>query len=202
MKKREKLADFAVLGGTFDPIHIAHLIIAQRVVEHLELKRCIFIPSAQPPHKRIVVAEARHRLRMTELACRDNPAFSVSDMELSRAPQPSYTYHTIQELRQIHNCQMPIPFIIGADTLSEIPTWFNYRNLLENIMLIVAPRFGYPDCGVQPAVEERAIYLSIPRMELSSTTIREMLAKKESIRYLVPHLVEEYIYQNGLYHTT
>lgn len=197
----ERFANFAVLGGTFDPIHIAHLIIAQGVIQHLNLERCIFIPSANPPHKDEVTASAEHRLQMVRSATGDNPQFQVLDIELARAPLPSYTYDTIQELKRMFNSKHPIPFIVGADTLSEIPTWNNYPKLLEELVLVVVARFGHPAGEVEAEIKERILSAPIPSMEISSTSIRQRLAQGESIRYLVPSVVEEYITQNGLYRT-
>lgn len=192
-------ANFAVLGGTFDPIHIMHLIVASGVIQKLHLEKCIFIPSAVPPHKERVSASSVHRLKMVQLAIQDNPQFQVMDIELVRSPQPSYTCETLKELKRIFSCNSPIPFIVGADTLTEIPTWHNYPQLLAELILVVTDRWGYPDGPVQPEVQERVLNVALPRMELSSTLIREMVANGESIRYLVPKPVEEYILANGLY---
>jgi nicotinate-nucleotide adenylyltransferase len=199
---RGTTADFAILGGTFDPIHIMHLIIASGVIQRLHLKKCIFIPAAVPPHKEKVGASGIQRLEMVQLAIQDNPQFQVLDIELVRSPQPSYTYDTLKEIKRIFSCASPIPFIVGADTLTEIPTWHNYPQLLEELIPVVIDRWGYPEGPVQPEIMKRVVHVDLPRMELSSTLIREMVASGESIRYLVPKQVEEYIVANRLYRKT
>ena len=194
-----------ILGGTFDPIHIGHLMLAEAVRGEYDLDQVLFIPAAQPPHKlghRISPAEDRYM--MTVLATCSNPAFEVSDIEMRREG-PSYSVDTVRALLRASGGDTEFFFIAGTDIIREIHTWERIEELLSICPFIAASR---PGC--RPDVERtrrilgdlgvRQIHLlNTPELEISSTDIRERVARGDSIRYIVPPEVEQYIYKKGLY---
>ncbi|MBQ8699642.1 MAG: nicotinate-nucleotide adenylyltransferase [Schwartzia sp.] len=194
-----------ILGGTFDPIHIGHLMLAEAVRDEYELERVLFIPAGEPPHKlghRISPAEDRYL--MTVLATCSNPAFEVSDIEMRREG-PSYSVDTVRALMRASGGDTEYFFIAGTDIIREIHTWERIEELLSICPFIAASR---PGC--RPDVERtrallgdlgvRQIHLlNTPELEISSTDIRERVARGASIRYTVPREVEQYIYKKGLY---
>ena len=193
-----------IMGGTFDPIHMGHLITAEMVRSAADLDEVLFIPAAHPPHKDgTQAASAQDRLVMTEYAVRENPKFSVSDIELRREG-PSYTVDTIAELRaQFDGAELF--FITGADAMNDLYRWHEPTRLLRSCQFIVATRQGVPLDEVLIAekftAEERSHIqvMLTPHLEISSTVIRSRVREGLSIRYLVPRAVEEYIEKRGLY---
>jgi nicotinate-nucleotide adenylyltransferase len=192
-----------VLGGTFDPIHTGHLAIAEEAREALGLERVLVIPAADPPHKADhAVTEARHRLAMVELAVAGNPAFAVSRIELER-DGPSYTVDTLAELRG--SGVTDLWFIMSAETLAELPTWYRPEAILELCRLAVLPRAGSPllDLGWVgarfPGLEGRVMFLPGPLLPISGSVVRRRVAAGRSIRYLVPDPVARYIADHALY---
>jgi nicotinate-nucleotide adenylyltransferase len=167
-----------LLGGSFDPIHIGHLLMARMALEGLGLRRVIFVPSARPPHK-TVATPARHRLAMVRAAVRGLPEFEVSDIELRRTG-PSYTVHTVEALR-------PDVVIVGADTLSEIDGWYESARLRRMVRIV-----SYPRGGKRGSIRG-------PALEISSREIRSRLRRGLPITHWVPRAVEKYIYSRGLY---
>ena len=193
-----------IMGGTFDPIHMGHLITAEMVRTDAHLDEILFIPSARPPHKDGArAASAEDRLIMTERAVQDNPYFSVSDIELRR-DGPSYTVDTIAELRADLG-EAEIFFITGADAMNDLYRWHEPELLLRSCRFIVATRQGAPLDELLIAekftAEERSHIqvLPTPHLEISSTVIRARVRAGLSIRHLVPRTVEEYIRERGLY---
>lgn len=194
-----------ILGGTFDPIHVGHLMTAEAVRDEFSLDKVIFIPAAVPPHKMDQqVTEARHRYLMTVLATTSNPHFDVSSIEMDR-PGPSYTIDTIYELKRQYGENTDLFFITGADAIADIPTWDRIEELLGLCQFIAATRPGF-----LPNVDNIKDYfgelgstrihrLETPELEISSTNIRERLKRGFSIKYIVPAAVEDYIYKEGLY---
>jgi len=194
-----------ILGGTFDPIHIGHLMTAEAVRDEYELEKIIFIPAAQPPHKLgQKISPAEDRYLMTVLATCSNPHFEVSDIELRREG-PSYSIDTVRELLRTSGGDTEFFFIAGTDIIREIHTWDRIEELLKICPFIAASR---PGC--RPDVERtRSILgdlgvkqihlLDTPELEISSTDIREKVAAGRSIQYIVPPAVEQYIYKKGLY---
>jgi nicotinate-nucleotide adenylyltransferase len=193
-----------ILGGTFDPIHLGHLHMAEAILEKMELEQIIFIPAFVPPHKLgMDFAPAADRYAMTELAVRANPCFSVSDIELKRSGV-SYTIDTLRELRRLYDGD-ELYFIIGADSVAQLHTWHSIGEMLELTTFVAAGRPGYE--GVMDEVarnlgeraRESVILLDTPEYDISSTDIRSRLRRGASLRGLVPQAVEEYIRKQGLY---
>ena len=197
----------ALFGGSFNPIHNGHLIVARAVAERLGLSRVVFIPSPSPPHKANVdLADAADRLEMVRLAIAGESVFEVSDLEL-RHGGVSYTIRTVESFRQAAADQT-LHWIIGGDTLPELHTWYRVRELVERCRIVTAVRPGFevPDLSalerVLTADQVRRLkedILPTPRIDISATDIRRRVAEGRSIRYLVPEAVRQYIEQRGLY---
>lgn len=192
-----------VLGGTFDPIHVAHLAIAEEAREALGLERILFVPAAMPPHKvDRPVSPAAHRLAMVELAIAGNPAFEVSHVELDRTG-PSYTVDTLETLSVAGATDVVL--IMSAEAFRELRTWRRPERILELAQLAVVPRDGYPDVSRAflaehfPGHEDRAVFLQGPRLRLSASALRVRAAHGRSLRYLVPDAVATYIGDHALY---
>jgi nicotinate-nucleotide adenylyltransferase len=196
-----------VFGGTFDPVHLAHLILAEQAREQLELDQVVFLPAAVPPHKQgREVTDGRHRLRMVELAIAGNPSFAVSDAELVREG----ISYTVDTLRALHE-QVPsdeLYLLIGADSLTDLPRWYQPLELVQLAKIAVAKRPGNGPldfAGLAPPFSKAQIsdmarrVIEIPLIEISSSEIRQRVGQGKSIRYRVPAAVEAYIRGNGLY---
>ncbi len=216
-----------LFGGTFNPIHCAHLRTALEVKEGFGLKRIVLVPAAIPPHKNSdQVAGAEDRLHMLRLAVKDNPDFSVSDVELKRKG-PSFTIDTVKHFRALYDQSAFLFFIIGSDAFCELDTWKSHLELLSSIPFIVMVRpdsicrdvdakldeirefllkkisknyvFHQPDSGyVHPELPPVYIHKVTP-MDISSTGIRALIHHNRSIQYLVPPDVEQFIKTKGLY---
>lgn len=195
-------------GGSFDPVHIGHLVIARAVAESLDLERVIFLPSARPPHKQSgTLASADHRARMVRLAIGDESIFELSDYDLTRSG-PTYTVETIDHFATALGPQAHLHWIIGKDSLVEIPTWKSADNLIDTCRIITAARPGPTDIdwsaitesvGESRAHKLREGIVETPMIDISSTQIRERLSVGRSIRHLTPDAVHEYIFENHLY---
>jgi nicotinate-nucleotide adenylyltransferase len=196
------------MGGTFDPIHVGHLAVAEEARDALGLERIVFIPAGQPPHKAASeVSAAADRVAMVSLAIGGNPAFELSRLEIDR-PGPSYTTDTVAELTRGEaeaGRTADITLIVSAETFADLPTWHEPARLLATARVAVVPREGYPapDPGwlarTFPGQEDRVDFLEGPRLGLSSTALRDRVASGRSIRYLVPDAVAGYIAEHRLY---
>jgi nicotinate-nucleotide adenylyltransferase len=187
-----------ILGGTFDPIHLGHLVMAEQSREKLQLDQVIFIPSASPPHKtRQKLSLAIDRFQMTKLALEGNQKFSVSDMELKRDGL-SYTVDTLKELKRIYR-NSEIYFLTGSDVLDEIHTWKEPEQIYKRVKMVIAIRPGFDHFDLDNQFAQRSIIVPITGINVSSSQIRAKVRKGESIRYLVPAKVEEYISKKKLY---
>lgn len=177
-------------GGTFDPIHCAHLILAREALEQLELERVIFIPAAQSPHKLAQVAtDGAVRLEMLRAAVANEPRFAIDDLELRRPP-PSYAMETVEELKR-RDPRAEFFYLIGSDQLPKLQTWHRAEELRALVQFVVLERVQ------TPAVSE---FRTIHRvLEISSTEIRKRVAAGLTIRYFVPPAVEEIIARHQLY---
>lgn len=187
-----------IFGGTFDPIHVGHLLAAEITHEALDLDRLVFVPARVPPHKRSASASAEHRLRMTELAAADNPHFDVSDVEVRR-DGPSYTVDTLRHLREEHPPGTVHYLLMGADSARDLGSWREHEELLRCSTVVVLARPGAHSEELPPAVAENARLLATPLMEISSTEIRRRVRDGRTIRYMVTEPVADYIRSQGLY---
>lgn len=195
-------------GGSFDPIHVGHLISAHSIAEALSFSKVILIPSARPPHKEgVPMATAEDRMAMVRLAIEGDPLFEVSDVEMGRAG-PSYTLDTVEEYRRCFGDSAELFWIIGADSLPELPTWHRIADLVQRVTIVTATRPGF----VKPAVSDLAEAVGeeaarellsnccpTPGIDISATGIRTLVAAGRSIRYLTPEAVASYIQAHGLY---
>jgi nicotinate-nucleotide adenylyltransferase len=204
-----------LFGGTFNPIHLGHLRGAEEIGEAFHLQEVIFIPAALPPHKtKEKIIEARHRLEMVKLALQKNPRFSMSDVELQR-PGKSYSIDTLRYFRE--KFQDSLYFILGRDAFVEIETWKDFQNLFSFCNFIIMTRPGFQKTSSLPGAlipafqydpgasawvhvsGNRIFFKEITFLDISSTKIRELIEKGESIRYLVPPEVEAYIKSQEVY---
>lgn len=188
-----------VYGGTFDPIHAGHLVMARGVVERCALDRLLFVPSARPPHKRgHAVAPPDDRYRMALLAARNDPRFEVSDLEINR-PGLSYTVDTLEALREIFGESCAFHLVIGADSLIEIDTWYAPDRVFDLATVVTVPRPGKDLAGLDPRWRDRVVTLQLPEIDISSTDIRRRAGAGLPISHLVPEEVAGYIEERGLY---
>ncbi len=201
-------AKIGLYGGSFDPIHFGHLISARSIAEHLHLDRMILLISPRPPHKTgIRQTDAQHRLEMARLAVENEPLLEVSDAELKR-DGPSYSIDTIEAFQRDLGPDATLYWVIGADSLPELPTWRRVYDLVRAARIVTATRPGF----VPPSVDFLAEAVGAdaaqalldqccptPAIDISSTDIRNRVAQGLSIRFLVPEKVSSYIQRHGLY---
>lgn len=203
MEGVQLMKQVAILGGTFDPVHLGHLIIAEQAYNFFELDQIIFLPSGKPPHKNDnKISSGRHRLEMVKIAVADNPHFSYSDWELG---QQGKTY-TADSLRYFKNSGVADKFffIIGADSLIDIYKWKETKFLLKHANFIVARRPGYSlknilsDERYKP-YRKYLHFMDSQLIDISSSRIRQLVKQDKSIRYLTIPEVINYINKNNLY---
>lgn len=195
-----------VFGGTFDPIHLAHLAVAQEAADACGLERVLFMPAGEPPHKPgRTITPGEQRLAMLRLAVAGNDRFAVDRRELDRVG-PSYTVDTLEDLAAGRPAGAPdLVLILSAEAFLGLMTWRQPRRILELARVAVAPRDGYPDAGPAfleaslPDLADRARFLDSPRLRLSASELRDRAAAGRSLRYLVPDAVAAYIGDHGLY---
>jgi len=197
-----------LFGGSFNPVHHGHLIVARAVAERLSLDKVILIPSASPPHKpNETLADAHHRLAMARLAVTDEAGLEVDDIEIRRSG-PSYTILTVQAYRERLGSDRELVWIIGGDTLPELATWYRAGELVDLCRMVTAVRPGFeaPDLSsLEKILTSHQItrlkgdILETPRIDISATEIRQRVAQGRSIRYLVPDPVRTYILDHKLY---
>lgn len=193
--------NIGILGGTFDPVHVAHLVLAEQARDQLALDQVLFIPAGDPWRKgHRAITPAEHRLKMLRLAIEGNDAFAISDVELRREG-PTYTADTLEALAG-ERLDDAFWFILGADALADLPNWREPERIVKHAMLAVAPRDVREVDAAElniPALVGRLQLFDCPRLAISSTEIRERVAAGRSIRYLVPDAVANYIEKHGLY---
>ncbi len=197
-----------LLGGTFDPVHYGHLVIAEEVRANLNLTEMVFIPTGKPPHKpRRMITAAQHRVAMLELAIASNPRFTLSRFEVDR-PGPSYTVETLRCLREEWGTETEIDFVIGWDSLEEMHTWYDPTGILAQVTHLVAVgRPGYVEEHEDyarfeeklPGIMQRLLVVQAPLLEISSSDLRQRVAQGRPIKYQTPEAVESYIAEHNLY---
>ncbi|HET9886758.1 MAG TPA: nicotinate-nucleotide adenylyltransferase [bacterium] len=188
---------WGLFGGTFDPIHWGHLLLAEITRQILNLQKVFFIPARIPPHKGNVRASSEQRFRMTQLACEGNPYFEVSDVEIRREG-PSYTVDTLRTFRA-KNAKAELYLIIGADSAKDLGSWKDHETILEQSNVVVLARPDSLGDNVSANMGSRITILPTPLIELSSSEIRRQVHEGRSIRYLVTDSVEKYIRAENLY---
>ncbi|MBV7389918.1 MULTISPECIES: nicotinate-nucleotide adenylyltransferase [Enterococcus] len=192
-KVNGKKRQIGLMGGTFNPIHTAHLMVADQVGQKLGFDEVHLIPSYLPPHvdeKKAIASQ--HRLKMVELATEDNPNLVIDQRELRRQGK-SYTYDTMKELIA-EDPEADYYFIIGGDEVAYLPKWYKIDELVQMVHFVGVSRPGYPQESNYPI-----IWVDVPQIQLSSSYIRQQVKQGCSIRYLVPEKVREYIAEEGLY---
>ncbi|MEP7146115.1 MAG: nicotinate-nucleotide adenylyltransferase [bacterium] len=189
---------FGILGGSFNPPHIAHSIVADSVREQLELDKIIFIPSGNHPLKNSL--SGGHRYEMSRLAFGRNENFEVSDIEVRNPEEKSYTVDTLQKLTKLYeNDNVKLFLIIGIDNLIELHKWKEPGKLFRLSKVIVINRPDYDISNSHKEFSKKAEYITVPYLEISSTIIRKRVYEGRSIKYVTAEKVEEYIYKNNLY---
>lgn len=203
--ERKRLQKIGIMGGTFNPIHNGHLIIAENAREEFQLDQILFIPTGHSPHKKErQIADASLRCDMISLAIKDNPFFQQDLTEVSSA-DISYTYITLQKLKKIYPVAQ-LYFILGADSLFDIESWKNPEQILSICSILAA----YRQHERQTEFSQQIAYLKekyncciypldAPKFDVSSSEIRNRIEKNKTIRYMVPKEVEDYIKKNQLY---
>jgi nicotinate-nucleotide adenylyltransferase len=192
-------------GGTFDPVHMGHLILAEQCRAQAALDEVWFVPSHSPPHKGAHVTRFEQRCEMLELATAGHPAFRVNRIE-SELPEPSYTARTLEALRARHP-EHEFHLLLGSDCLPDLPGWYEPRRVIEQAGLIVVPRPGVMLWTAErlaaalalPVGAVRVRFVACPMIEIASRELRRALHDGLSIRYLVPRAVEEYVRERKLY---
>lgn len=192
--------NICLFGGTFDPPHIGHLIIAESILSDLDIDKIIFIPSSIPPHKPLhSYSSASSRVEMLQISIKGTPAFQISDIELNR-PGASYSVDTIKQIKsQMSLSKEELYFVIGSDSLVEFQRWKNPHEILSLAQVIIAPRSLFTKDMVKPEFLEQVQFLDTPQIDISSSMIRERVKEKKSIRYYVIPEVLEYIQEKRLY---
>ncbi|MBX5449296.1 nicotinate-nucleotide adenylyltransferase [Thermogemmatispora sp.] len=208
MGQTQAVRRIGLLGGTFDPIHYGHLVIAEEVRATLALSEVVFIPTGHPPHKPDrPVTPATHRLAMLRLAIASNPAFSICEIEIER-PGPSYTVETLRLLRERWGPEAYFAFILGADSLADFASWYNAAGVLAQLNCLVAvgrPGYRPPEELLAtlekrlPSIRERLRVVNAPSLSISASDLRRRVAEGRPIKYQTPESVEAYIAEHRLY---
>jgi len=189
----------AIMGGTFNPPHLGHLICAEEAYDHFKFDKVIFIPSARPPHKdNNEVLDAQHRYMMTLLAVQSNPHFEVSRIELDR-PGRSYSIETVKELKLMYGQATELYWIIGADSVLDMFIWKDVDELLSLCNFVAINRPGYDLSKADQRFLSKVQLFRATGVDISASKVRRRVEQGKTIRYLVPSNVENYISENGLY---
>lgn len=198
-------ARIGIFGGSFDPIHVGHLMLAQAALERFQLDKVLFMPAKLSPFKqKLTMTKAETRCFMVELAIQGNQGFEVSDLELNR-PEPSYTIDTIRILKQQYP-GVKIYFIAGADSIMELEGWMTFEELLQEVVFLAAYRPSHTRAQLESEVmrlnkkyQADIRLVDFPDIDISSSYIRETIMRGGSARYLVPDKVLEVIHNEGVY---
>jgi nicotinate-nucleotide adenylyltransferase len=186
------------MGGTFDPIHVGHLVAASEVLNGLELDLVLFVPTGQPWQKQSY-SDAEDRYLMTVLGTASNPRFAASRMEIDRTG-PTYTADTMEALRRFHGGEVELFFIAGADAVLRLGTWKEKEHLAElaEVVAVTRPGFDLSELQMEPSLPKVRV-MEMPLIAISSSEVRARIASGRPIDYLVPAPVVDYIGRNGLY---
>lgn len=203
-ENENKKMKIGIMGGTFDPIHYAHLATAEFIRDKYKIDKILFIPSGNPPHKKLDITNKYDRYNMVLLATNNNDNFIVSDIEIKREER-TYTVDTLREIKKKYS-NIDIYFITGADAICDIESWKEVDENFRLATFIAATRPGISVLRSQEKIEylekkynANIISVYVPSLDISSTYIRDQLKENKSIRYLVPEYVEKYIYDRELY---
>ncbi len=197
----ENCKRIAIMGGTFDPIHYGHLVVAEEVRTKFNIERVLFMPTGNPPHKKDkTVSSSEHRYLMTVLATVTNSHFDVSRIEIDRTGY-TYTIDTITELKKIISEDTTVYFITGADAIHHILTWKEPEKLFSLCEFVAVTRPGYVTqiSEIEKRFESKIHFLKVPSLDISSSDIRTRIKEGKSIKYMLPEEVENYIYKFELY---
>ncbi|MFN3332167.1 MAG: nicotinate-nucleotide adenylyltransferase [Caldilinea sp.] len=203
-QRRLNLRRVGILGGTFDPIHIGHLILAEEAWFQLQLDRVYLTPAGDPPHKvGRQLAPVRNRLHMAELATADIDYIIVSSIDADR-PGPHYTSDMVRLLQAEAGLNTELYFLMGMDSLRDLPTWHEAAWLVEHARLVALSRHDVKlnwDAleAALPGIRSRVIILDMPELEIASHVIQQRVRNGQPIRHMVPRSVEAYIYKHNLY---
>lgn len=192
-----KQRQIGVLGGTFDPIHLGHLIIAEYAVDDASLDKVVFVPAGEPYMKKRTISSAVDRLAMVELAIKGNPKFESSDVDINRAG-PTYTIDTLRALRAKLGDGAALSLIMGADSVAELPRWHKVKELLTICTILAFARPGVTRV-VAPEMKSKINWVEAPLVEISATDIRDRVKAGKNITYIVSERVKDYIKKRGLY---
>lgn len=211
MIRQEASPRIGVFGGTFDPIHIAHLISVEEVRFRLSLESILFVPNRQPPHKSGPVTRFEDRVAMVRLAVGSNPFFSIELAEIERSG-PSFALDTMRQIRHRYGSGAYLAFILGFDALVDLESWHEPDSLLSEFDLVtmdrpsgdgndqaVREREWEKLSGRFPGIRSQVRTVHVPQLEITSHDIRERLRLGEPVRYQVPMAVEDYLRERGLY---
>lgn len=205
MTTEQRPIRLGLYGGSFDPVHLGHLLLAETCREECELDRVLFLPCSQSPHKpNGAIASGNQRAEMLQFAVAGDPRFGVCRIELERSG-PSFTVETLRQLR-VEQPDSEFFFLMGADSLADLPLWREPQAILELATIVAVNRGQRPpldlaslETRLGSSVRDRVRFVTMPAIELSATEIRERVRSGRSLRYRVPRAIEEYIRQSGLY---
>jgi nicotinate-nucleotide adenylyltransferase len=203
--RKDELMRIGVFGGTFDPVHLGHLILAELCREQGQLDQVWFMPAARPPHKHVQTSFAQ-RVEMLALALAGNPAFRIEEIEKDR-PGPSFTVETLEELHR-RSPGFEWHLLIGSDTLGDLPSWHQPLRLLTLASLLIVVRPGFPEVDIQRLRSDLGLrddqplphrFVEAPLINISSRELRRRAAEGQTVRYQVPRAVECYLRDKQLY---
>jgi nicotinate-nucleotide adenylyltransferase len=204
--------NIGIFCGTFNPIHLGHLLAAESARDQFRLDKVIFVTSPRPPHRNDLLLEANERFELVALAVANNPYFEASPLEIERAG-PSYTIDTVVHFAELYGSEAQINLLLGADNIMQITTWHRSAELCSQVRFLVAPRFsddtGAGECAslnARPPLSSSAIssqckyeLIDFPAVDISSSEIRRRLRVGRSVLYMVPPAVNELLLQRGYY---
>lgn len=198
--------NIGIMGGTFDPVHYGHMVIAECARHEFQLDKVVFVPSGRPAHKKgHVITDADHRYRMVELAVAGNPFFEISRAEVDR-PGPSYAVDTLMDFQRSYGPEAGLYFITGADAIVEILNWKRVNEVMGLCSFIAATRPGYSLPQLKRAIrtlppdfQKKIFTFEIPGIAVSSTELRQRVQAGQPVKYLLPEAVEKYIFDQKLY---